>query len=255
MGLKIYGVAAVQSPDRVGETIIIKDINTDALRYINDEHSGDMFSMLGAITAHKKILSRNDCVSPRHIKCWDKVQKPFLYVEGELADEHDHPNAQAAAALLKFTHQHPELPLKVGFSIEGGILQRGEGKQHSTLEKTQGEGVSLTVKPCHPDVQLFLQNDLMKSLVPIDMPPKYIEALKKSGYTPSFKETKYTQLLPKLEKLKKSMEQFVDGITHISCKKCGQSTRLFKSSHEWPNACHKCGNGYKMKDIYKALKG
>jgi hypothetical protein len=254
MGLKIYGIAAVESPDRVGETIVIRDINTDSLRYLNDEHSGDMFSMLGAITKHKKILSRQDCEDARQAKCWEQVKRPLLYVEGELADEHDHPNAQAAAALLKFIHQNPSLPLKVGFSIEGGILQRG-GHNNSRLEKTQAEGISLTVKPCHPDVRLFLQNDLMKSLTPVDLPAKYLEALKKSGYTPSFKESKYLELLPKVEKLKKSVAAFVDGITHITCKKCGQSTRLFKSSTDWPNACHKCNNGYKMKDIYKALKG
>lgn len=253
MGLKIYGIAAVESPDRVGEKIIIKDMDTSRLRYINDEHGDDMFSMIGAITGHKKVLSQRDCETPRQLECWNQVKAPFLYVEGSLADDHDHPNAEAAAALMKFCNQHKELPLKVGFSIEGHVIQRS-GENNKELVKTAAEGVSLTIKPCHPNAQAFLDKDLIKSHVQIPMPQKYVEALKKSGFSPSFKETdRNDDLLPKLQELKKSLQAFHDGITSIQCKRCGQSTRMFKSSKEWPNACEKCGTGYKMKQIFKAL--
>ena len=144
------------------------------------------------------------------------------------------------------------MPLKVGFSIEGHVIQRS-GNDNKYLEKTAAEGVSLTIKPCHPYAQAFLDKDLMKSHVQIPMPPKYIDALKKSGFSPSFKETSREDLLPKLQELKKSLQAFHDGITSVQCKKCGHSVRMFKSSRDWPNACEKCGNGYKMKQIFKAL--
>ena len=254
MSTKVYGIAAVESPDRVGETILIKNIDTSRLRYINDEHDDTFFSILGGITAHKKILSANDAVSPRERKCWDKVKKPFLYIEGNLADDTDHPNAQAAAGLLKYCNQHPEMPLKVGFSIEGGIIQRS-GENKKILEHTVGDGVSLTIKPCHPDVEVFLEKDLMKSHCPVAMPEKYANIVKEAGdFTPSFKETYYANLLEKVEIMKKSLSNYVDSMTSLQCKHCGETQRFFKSSNDWPNICQKCGAGFKMKQLFKALE-
>jgi hypothetical protein len=43
MGLKIYGILSAQSPDRVGETILLDGIDTTRLVGIRDEHEKDDF--------------------------------------------------------------------------------------------------------------------------------------------------------------------------------------------------------------------
>lgn len=253
MGLQFYGIGAAQVPDKAGEVIMIENIDTSNLAYINDEHSGDMWGFVGGITGHKKIFSEKDCETDNQRRCWKDVQKPFLYVEGQLADDQDHPNAQAAAALLKFTNAHRDLPLKVGLSVEGAILERS-GHQEKVLQKTRATGVSLTVKPCNPYCKLYLKNDLVKSDFSILLPGKYEEVLKKSeGLTPSFKDTTEAKIYDKLQDLKKSLERWLGDVTIMKCYKCGDSQRMFKSSKDWPNVCNSCGHRFTMKQIYKAL--
>ena len=250
----IFGVAAVQSADKVGEIIDIQNIDCSNLAYINDEHHDDLFSMVGGITSYAKILSEKDVKTPQQKKCWNEVRKPFLFVTGRLDDgpDSEHPNAKAAGSLLKFCAQNPDVALKVGFSIEGGIVERDVSNK-KILRKTNACGISLTVKPCHPDVRVFLVNDLLKSEPMSDMPECYKEALKKSGYTPSFKDVSKKQIIEKIETLKKSLEKFKDGVTSIKCNHCGGLERFFKSSADWPNTCGGCGRGFRMTDIYNAL--
>lgn len=254
MGLEIYGCAAIDSPDRVGEKISIENMDISSLRYLNDDHSADLFSMIGGITQAKKILKADDAKTPQEKKCWQVAKAPFLFVKGTLADQQGHPNAEAASALLKFCAQNPNLPLQVGFSIEGGIIER-DPSDSKILSKTKAEGVSLTIKPCHPNAKVFLVNDLMKSEPLAAMPEKYTEALKKSGFTPSFKENTPMGVMHKIEQLKKSVKEFTDGITSLKCQKCGKLERFFKSSSDWPNNCTGCSSSFRMTDIYKALKG
>jgi len=257
-GLRVYGAAAVEAPDREGEVIKIAGIDDSRLRYLNDEH-GDRFSdMIGAVTYHRKILKAEDAVTDKQRRVWNAVQAPFLYVEGELADNEQHPNAQAAASLLKFVASRPDLPLKVGFSVEGGIMNRidklGKASEDGKiLDKTVATGVSLTVKPCNPKAVLFVERDLNKSMVPPKTPPvKYIKAAQQPGWTPSFKEVQADALLRKLNELKKSLEDYWGQVTSLRCHECGKSTRFFKSG-DVPNVCPNCSGRFRMSDLYKAL--
>jgi hypothetical protein len=252
VGLKIYGIAAAQNPDKDGQTIIIKNMDTSRLRYINDEHGDKMFDFIGGISDYKKIYSEQDCESEKQKRCWNLTKVPFLYVEGELADGEGHPNAQSAAAMIKFSARRPEYPLKLGFSIEGGILAK-EGDKDQFLSHTIGTGATVTVKPCNPKCLLFAETDLMKSSVAIEPPMKYIEMLQRSPKRGSIVETKAGQLMVKLEKLKKSIEDYDHAHTSMKCYGCGKAVRFFKSSKNLPNRCEKCDGSFRLSDIWKAL--
>lgn len=250
--MRVYGVAAAQNPDNSGETIIIDNIDTSRMRIINDEHGSDAWSMIGSIDYHKKIKSREDCTDEQERRCWDQTQVPFLFVRGEIADESGHPNAQAAASLLKFTSSRPDLPLRIGFSIEGGILERS-GPDNKTLSKTLATGASFTVKPCNPKAVMFPETDLTKSWIATP-PAVYYEALAKSDAKSSFIEMPKVVLAMKLEELKKHVEDYYGSFTSIKCWRCGDGVRFFKSSRDIPNRCSKCSNAFTMSDIYNAMK-
>lgn len=252
MGTKVYGIAAAQNPDNSGETIIVDNIDTSRLRYINDEHGEDAWSMIGSIDYHAKIHSLEECKDDRQRRCWQVAQAPFLYVTGEIADDSGHPNAEAAAALIKFTASRPDIPLKIGFSIEGGILKRG-GTDNKVLEQTIGTGASFTVKPCNPRAALFLENDLRKSELILTPPPIYYEALKKSASTSSFRERPVVLAQIAIELLEKSLDDYMGGFTSMKCHHCGDGVRFFKSSKSVPNGCSKCGESFRLSDIWKAL--
>lgn len=258
MGLKVFGLGAVQSVDKQGELIEIANIDTSNLRMITDEHNSDQkgaWCIVGGITGHKKILSEKDCETPRQKKCWDLVKVPYLYVEGELAD--GHPNADAAAALIRYTAANPDIPLKIGMSIEGLILKRGgpEGSQeHKVIKQSSADAIAITAKPCNPQAQMFPMNDLMKSS--IEPPPaEYLQKfIKSEGATESFKHRPEIRLQQKLQELKKSLEDVLKGGTcSVKCWSCGDTERMFKASREWSNRCKKCGDARSMQDIWNAL--
>lgn len=256
MGTQIYGIAASQNVDNVGETLMIDGIDDSRMKILSDEHGDDngeipFFRIVGSITYKKKIYSEKDCENDYQKRCWKVTQVPFLYIEGELADDERHPDAQSAAALIKFT-QKPEIPLKLGLSIEGGILERG-GEKNKKLIKTIATGAAITVKPANPACKLFLKTDLKKSLSDDPPPQRYFEALKKSQATSSVR-----QLAPELislyllQNLKKSILDFMGGFTDIQCQYCGKGERFFKSG-DIPNGCRNCGQYYTMSQLWNAL--
>jgi len=251
--MRIYGIGAAENSDNSGETIIVKNIDTSKLRGFVDEHGSDAWSIIGGIDYFKKIHALEECEDNHQRRCWDSAQVPFLFVRGTIADESGHPNAIAAASLLKFTALHPELPLKVGLSIEGGIVERS-GPGDKTLSKTIATGVAFTVKPCNPKCALFMENDLQKSDFNAPPPKEYYEALKKSDATTSFRENKMLVTAMLIEDLKKSVNSYYGSFTHLKCYRCGDSTRFFKSSRDIPNRCTGCGSAFHMSDIYKAMK-
>jgi hypothetical protein len=261
MGMQIYGVLAAENRDNVGDLIKVANIDTSKLTKLLDEHHEEpsFFDTLGSINFHKKILSEADCENPRQKACWDRTKVPLLYIEAELADDTDHPNAKAAAALIRFCAR-PEIPLKPGLSVDGRIIERvndaGQPDEHGKiLEKTMAIGGSLTTKPCNPKCFLMPMNDLTKSDA-IAMPPaRYWEALRKSQATTSFNELSPFDfaLYLGLTKLKKSLADYAGGFTSIRCKKCGDGVRFFKSSNDLPNGCPKCRNHFSMSEIWQAL--
>lgn len=257
MGTEIYGIGACQAPDNVGETILVDGMDLTKCRILSDEHADEegnlpMFRIIGAITATKVIHSEKECADDYQRRCWRAAGVPFVYVEGSMADDTDHPDAKSAAALIKFCAGRPEIPLKIGLSVEGGTLERS-GPDKKTLAKTVSTGFAVTVKPCQPKCALFLKNDLAKSDRNQVPPARYFEALKKSQSTTSVVENKELMLRYYIEKLKKSLADYMGGFTHMKCHNCGHSFRFFKATDNMPNGCTKCGNNFSMADIWKAL--
>src|SRR5690606_31515828 len=72
---------------------------------------------------------------------------PYIYVRGYLYDDDDHPNARAAAAILRNIHK-ADCPLKLKASVEGGVIARGI-KDSNLLAKTKIHSVALTFTPAN----------------------------------------------------------------------------------------------------------
>jgi len=262
MGLKFFGATAAQNIDNAGEKLLIEGIDISKLQIIKDEHPDqpNFFTTVGAIQVAKKIFSEKDCVNEKELRVWNYVKNPLVYVEGELADGEDHPNAKSAAAFIRFSAR-PDIPVDVGLSIDGAVLEKQN--QHGQIDesgkilsKTAGLAASLTVNPCNPKCKLFLSNDLTKSDLSAPPPARYWSALKKSKAMHSFNESEEGKLFKvhlKLETLKKSLIDYHAGFTGIKCKKCGNGIRFFKSSSTLPNGCTKCRNHFTMDEIWKAL--
>lgn len=266
MGTRIYGIVAAQLPDNVGETILLEGLE-DRLKAIKDEHDEDsMFRKVGAINFSKKIFSEKDCENPKQLRCWKHVKVPFLYAEGELADDTDHPNARAAAALLKFGAR-PDINMPIGFSVDGGIIERLDKAGNPTEDKNEGKTLSrtlataaaITVKPCNPKCAVFLENDLAKSDLAAPPPQVYYKAVKRAQKTSSVIENEHERalfqfkLLTGMQKLQKSLTDYFAAFTSTKCHKCGHTMRFFKASSDLPNACEKCHSQLSLNQLWKAL--
>lgn len=260
MGMKIYGCLAAENPDNVGETLKLDGLDFSKLRDIIDEHhegNVSFFHRVGAITKAKKLFSERDAEDDLQRRAFARVGVPMLYVEGELADDEDHPNAKATASMIRFT-QRPDIELKIGFSVDGGILERqnesGEPQEGGkVLSKSAAISAACTVKPCNPKCFLAPMNDLQKSAIPTTPPPKYYDALKKSQATSSFMQTPEVKLLFAAERLKKNLNHLTHGFTSMRCDSCGNGVRFFKSSADTPNRCENCKSAYSLEKIWKAM--
>lgn len=249
--MRIYGIASAEKPDRVGETALIDGMHIEPNAYINDEHgaTSKMFNVLGHIVKSKKIFDIKECANEREKKCWNLAKAPFLYVEGALADEEEHPNAQAASSLVKYSAKHAEFNL--GFSVEGGIDER----KGNILTKTEVRGVSLTINPCNPLCRVFAMDDLAKSLTgDIRLPDKYkTTALSKRSFRKIPDEASLCKA--KISFIKEVASLHKSGDIHkasvIKCWGCG-SQKVYVTPR-LPNACIACGEKFSMKDINKAL--
>ena len=270
--MKIYGAIAAENPDNAGETILIDGIDISRLTLMKDEHpeQDTFFSSLGSINNAKKIYSEVDCEDYKQLRCWKYTQVPFLYGEGELADDTEHPNAKSAAAMLKFSQG--ENPLDIGWSIDGGISERRDDagnvveteydeagkviKQGNILAGTVALAASLTVKRCNPKCKVWIEGDLQKSMANIPEPANYRELLKKSMSTTSFTESfgsSDAKVLIKLNRLKKSLDDYLGGFTSMRCNSCGKPVRFFKSTSSMPHKCSDCEGVFSMKDIWSAI--
>jgi hypothetical protein len=113
----------------------------------NDNHGKGFFNSIGRITSAKKIFKSEDCENARHTYYWDKVKVPFIYASGHLYDDEDHPNAKAAAAILRNIHK-TDCPLQLKASVEGGVVSRGISDP-SLLARTKIHSVALTFTPAN----------------------------------------------------------------------------------------------------------
>ncbi len=257
-GTKIYGIAASENRDKSGELFKVDGCDDTELCYFNDEHTEPTSMNLGVITGHAKIFSEKDCKSHKQLKCWNLVKTPFLYVEGELMDNMDHPFAQATGSLIKFAAQNPEYQVPIGFSIEGGIVQRVNesgvpDKEGKILAQTLAKKATITVKPCNPKCHIFVENDLAKSRT--TPPANLAEILAAPEAKFSFRDNKLITLAVLTNHLKKSIQDYQSGMTSMKCLKCGQVHRFFKSSRDIPNHCgnENCRFTFTLRDIWNAL--
>lgn len=149
--LEIDACAGSQLRDTQGEMLSVEGADISELQAgkgrWNDNHGKGFFNSVGRITGAKKIFKEEDCDDDRQRYYWDKVKAPYIYVKGYLYDDEDHPNAKAAAAILRNIHK-TDVPLKLKASVEGGVVARGIADP-SLLARTKIHSVALTFTPAN----------------------------------------------------------------------------------------------------------
>jgi hypothetical protein len=149
--LEIDMIAGSQLRDTQGEMLSVEGADITDLTLgkgrINDNHGKGFFNAIGRITHAKKIFKSEDCDDDRQKYYWDKVKAPYIYVKAELYDDEDHPNARAAAAILRNLHK-TDCPLQLKASVEGGVISRGIS-DNSLLARTKIHSIALTFTPAN----------------------------------------------------------------------------------------------------------
>ena len=149
--LEIDMIAGSQLRDTQGEMLSVEGADISELQAgrgrLNDNHGKGFFNAIGRITGARKIFKSEDAKSDREKYYWDKVKAPFIYVKGYLYDDEDHPNARAAAAILRNIHKS-DTPLQLKASVEGGVISRGIADT-SLLARTKIHSVALTFTPAN----------------------------------------------------------------------------------------------------------
>ena len=144
-------IAGSQLRDTQGEMLDVAgaDIShlEQGLGLWNDNHGHGFFNTLGKITGAKKIFKAEDCENDRHRYYWEKIKAPYIYARGYMFDDDDHPNAKAAAAILRNIHK-ADCPLKLKASVEGGVIARGINDSN-LLARTKITKVALTFTPAN----------------------------------------------------------------------------------------------------------
>jgi hypothetical protein len=149
--LEIDMCSGSQLRDTQGEMLSVEGADIGELEAgrgrLNDNHGKGFFNSVGRVTEAKKIFKAEDCDNDRHRYYWEKVKAPYIYVRGYLYDDDDHPNARAAAAILRNVHK-TDCPLKLKASVEGGVVSRGISDP-SLLARTKIHSVALTFTPAN----------------------------------------------------------------------------------------------------------
>jgi hypothetical protein len=150
-GLKICGLAGSQVRDVQGEILKIDGADISELEAgrgrLNDNHSQGFVNTLGRVTFAKKLYKEEDCSNDKQKYFWNKLKSPVIYFEGELFDSEDHQAAKATAAILRHVHKS-DVPLKIGASVEGGVVARSF-LDPRVLEKTKVNAIALTFTPAN----------------------------------------------------------------------------------------------------------
>ena len=149
--LEIDMIAGSQLRDTQGEMLSVEGADISELiagrGRLNDNHGKGFFNAIGRITGAKKIFKAEDCENDRQKYYWEKVKAPYIYVKGYLYDDEDHPNARAAAAIIRNIHK-ADTPLMMKASVEGGVQARGISDP-SLLARTKIHSVALTFTPAN----------------------------------------------------------------------------------------------------------
>lgn len=143
--------AGSQLRDTQGETLSVEGADISELQAgkgrFNDNHGKGFFNSVGRVTSAKKIFKEEDCEDERQKYYWQKIKAPYIYVRGYMYDDEDHPNAKAAAAILRNIHK-ADAPLRLKASVEGGVLSRGISDP-TMLARTKIHSVALTFTPAN----------------------------------------------------------------------------------------------------------
>lgn len=139
--------AGSELKDTQGETLSVDGADIDGLTRLNDNHGKGFFNSLGVVTESKKIFKAEDCENDRQKYYWEKIKAPYIYAKGYLHNDEDHPNARAAAAIIRNIHRD-DVPLKIKASVEGGVLSRGISDP-TRLARTKIHSVALTFTPAN----------------------------------------------------------------------------------------------------------
>src|ERR1035437_1753241 len=149
--LEVDMCAGSQLRDTQGEMLSVEGADISELEAgrgkLNDNHGKGFFNSVGRITSAKKIFKEEDCEDDRQRYYWNKVKTPYLYCRGQLYDDEDHPNAKAAAAILRNVHK-TDCPLRLRASVEGGVIARGISDP-TLLARTKIHSVALTFVPAN----------------------------------------------------------------------------------------------------------
>jgi hypothetical protein len=143
--------AGSELKDTQGETLSVEGADIEELQQgkgrLNDNHGKGFFNSLGRVTEAKKIMKAEDCENDRQKYYWEKIKAPYVYAKGYLYNDEDHPNARAAAAILRNIHRE-DAPLAMKASVEGGVLSRGL-TDPTRLSRTKIHSVALTFTPAN----------------------------------------------------------------------------------------------------------
>jgi len=162
-GTILRGIFSAETPDKSGEIVSIAgiDISTinDGKGLVNSEHNNDFTKTVGKILNAKKIFSEKDCANAFEKNAYESVNKvPLMVGTVELFDEEGHTEAMAIAKIAKFYKKRNE-PLVLGFSVEGGILERSG----PMIKKSIVRKVAVTAGPCNEAARAELVSEMTKS--------------------------------------------------------------------------------------------
>lgn len=149
--LEIDMIAGSQLRDTQGEMLSIEGADISELEMgrgrVNDNHGKGYVNSIGYVTFAKKIFKKEDCEDDRQHYYWDKIKAPYIYAKAKLYNNDDHPNARAAAAILRNIHK-ADIPLKIKASVEGGVIARGVSDS-TLLARTKIHSIALTFTPAN----------------------------------------------------------------------------------------------------------
>ncbi|HVT62431.1 MAG TPA: hypothetical protein VHD33_02950, partial [Legionellaceae bacterium] len=186
-GMLVALVFASQATDSTGESIDIKNLNTDifdqGLGVVNYEHKSYKDSngeeVVGKILYCKKIFNEKDCDNELQEKAWEEIQMPFLWGIIRLWDKAGHPGAISLAASIRDQANNKE-KIILRASIEGNTVSRDGNK----LTECIARRVTLTFSPANRTCDATLVADpnapdgFEKNPIPSKEFPELEDALK-----------------------------------------------------------------------------
>lgn len=164
----LRGIFSAETPDKSGEVVRIDGIDLSTIEenkgLVNSEHDNSFTKTVGKILNAKKIFKESDCKDEFEKKAFESVNRvPLLVGTIELFDgPEDHDEARAIAKIAKYSKRKNE-PLLLGFSVEGGILERSG----PIIKKSVVRKVAITSGPCNEAARAELVSEMTKSEVAV----------------------------------------------------------------------------------------